>query len=289
VWGSGPYTDDSSVCTAGVHAGVITLAEGGTVRIEIDEGHAGYEGSTAHGITTRPYGSFFGSFVVLGSDQPPTDPASETGVRSASWKTCVENLRGSNGKQVTYRCPPGGSPQSVWGSGPYTDDSSVCTAAVHAGVITLAKGGTVRVEVQPGQSGYMASTAHGITTRSYGAYEGSFVVLGPGSGSSKGKATAVKQATWSTAAKPHRGQDGKRFRYRCPSGTASKTVWGSDPYTDDSSICTAAVHAGVLSRGTGGTVTIEIKPGRSSYRGSTRHGVTTRDFHKFPGSFTFVR
>ena len=65
------------------------------------------------------------------------------------------------------------------------------------------------------------------------------------------------------------------------------SVWGTGTYTDDSSICTAAVHAGVITPDDGGTVVIEIAPGQSSYQGSTAHGVTSNDYGEFGGSFRF--
>jgi len=60
------YTDDSSVCTAAVHAGLITLAQGGRVVIEIRDGLEAYEGGAANGITTLEYASWPGSFVFPG-------------------------------------------------------------------------------------------------------------------------------------------------------------------------------------------------------------------------------
>jgi hypothetical protein len=65
VWGTGTYTDDSSVCSAGVHAGRITAAEGGTVRIEIAPGMESYEGSEANGVTSLSYGQWDGSYVFV--------------------------------------------------------------------------------------------------------------------------------------------------------------------------------------------------------------------------------
>jgi hypothetical protein len=59
------YTDDSSVCTAGVHAGVITFKDGGPVTIEILAGQATYEGTERNGATTSAYGEWAGSFRVL--------------------------------------------------------------------------------------------------------------------------------------------------------------------------------------------------------------------------------
>jgi LCCL domain len=69
VIGSGPYTDGSSICTAGVHAGVINAASGGVVTIEIRPGEARYEASLSHFIQSESYESFWsGSFLVIAPD-----------------------------------------------------------------------------------------------------------------------------------------------------------------------------------------------------------------------------
>ena len=64
--------------------------------------------------------------------------------------------------------------------------------------------------------------------------------------------------------------------------------YGTDIYTDDSSICTAAVHAGKFSLAAGGTVIVEIRAGQSSYTGSMRNGLTSNDYGSmWDGSFSF--
>jgi hypothetical protein len=86
----------------------------------------------------------------------------------------------------------------------------------------------------------------------------------------------------------HRGMVGQRFTYSCPPNGTLYAIWGTDIYTDDSSVCTAAVHAGLISIAQGGTVTIEMLGGQSSYRGSTRHGVSSRDWSSTPGAYKFA-
>jgi hypothetical protein len=84
-----------------------------------------------------------------------------------------------NGERYAFRCPPG-KPQSsrVVGSGPYTDDSSICSAAVHAGAIHAKDGGDVTVEIRPGQASYQGSEHNYIRSAGYDrAWSGSFVVL----------------------------------------------------------------------------------------------------------------
>ena len=62
------------------------------------------------------------------------------------------NLRGMNGKSYLFRCPAGKPvPESVTGSGPYTDASSICAAAAHAGAIDAQRGGMVMIQILPGR------------------------------------------------------------------------------------------------------------------------------------------
>jgi hypothetical protein len=94
---------------------------------------------------------------------------------------------------------------------------------------------------------------------------------------------------WSAHATSLENRIGERFTFTCPpNGTLSTRVWGTDLYTHDSSICSAAVHAGVITVARGGTVTIEMRPGAPSYQGNTRNGVLSRSYGAWNGSFVFV-
>lgn len=94
---------------------------------------------------------------------------------------------------------------------------------------------------------------------------------------------------WSANAMHHRGENGQRFSYDCPANGTTAGLWGTDTYTDDSSVCTAAVHAGLITVEQGGPVTIEILPGQKSYRGSDRNGVTSDSYVHWFGSYSFVQ
>ncbi|MBD3730059.1 MAG: hypothetical protein IE933_10170 [Sphingomonadales bacterium] len=67
----------------------------------------------------------------------------------------------------------------------------------------------------------------------------------------------------------------------------SGSVWGSDVYTADSYICTTARHAGVIGDA-GGQVTLQMLPGRSSYAGTRRNGVTTKSYGAYRASYRYV-
>lgn len=91
------------------------------------------------------------------------------------------NLRGLNGERFRFHCSPGKPlPGQVIGSGPYTDGSSICAAAVHAGVIRAASGGFVTIELRPGQTRYTGSLRNYVQSEAYEPYwSGSFAVVAP--------------------------------------------------------------------------------------------------------------
>ncbi|MEV6927718.1 LCCL domain-containing protein [Dactylosporangium sp. NPDC051485] len=93
---------------------------------------------------------------------------------------------------------------------------------------------------------------------------------------------------WSSTAETYDSKPGTTVAYRCaPNGTII-TVWGSGPYTTDSSVCTAAVHAGKITLDAGGRVVIKIVAGPNSYEGTTRHDIATSSYNEFPWAFEFV-
>ncbi|MBS1809496.1 MAG: hypothetical protein JST84_15155 [Acidobacteria bacterium] len=94
---------------------------------------------------------------------------------------------------------------------------------------------------------------------------------------------------WSTNAKSSTLQIGQRYSCNCPANGNLGSIWGTDVYTDDTSICTAAVHAGVITQALGGTVIIEMRAGQTSYASSARYGVTSTAYGQWGRSFVFVR
>jgi hypothetical protein len=94
------------------------------------------------------------------------------------WSTAAMTFTVEPGTVLTFECPPDGEEAPVWGSDVYSTGSSICTAAVHAGKITLLDGGVVTIEYRPGRPLYGSTTRNGITTNTYGEFPGSFVVRG---------------------------------------------------------------------------------------------------------------
>jgi hypothetical protein len=95
---------------------------------------------------------------------------------TAGWTTTISGAC-APGTRQTFICTPGGTAGPLWGTDDYTSDSSVCTAAVHAGKITFASGGTVTIEHRAGMSTYAGSARHGVTSASWGSWSCSFVLV----------------------------------------------------------------------------------------------------------------
>ena len=164
VWGSGLYTDDSTLAVAAVHAGVLAVGETAVVDVVIEPGQASYAGSTANGITSSNYGSWSGSYSF------PAAPAAPSALPDPGNLT---SFRGQTGAVLSFTVT-GSDRGSVWGSGLYTDDSTLAVAAVHAGVLRVGETAVVEVRIEPGQASYSGSSANGVTSANYGSWSGSY-------------------------------------------------------------------------------------------------------------------
>lgn len=66
----------------------------------------------------------------------------------------------------------GGNSGSVYGTDVYTSDSSLATAAVHAGVLKIGQIGIVKVTTIPSHQGFVSSVRNGITSSAWGSHPG---------------------------------------------------------------------------------------------------------------------
>jgi len=64
-------------------------------------------------------------------------------------------------------------------------------------------------------------------------------------------------------------------------------VWGTDVYTLDSTVCMAAMHAGLLQPGQSKVVGVTILGPQNTFSGSRRNNITSGDWSTFPGAFRF--
>lgn len=215
-------------------------------------------------------------------NKPKGTQSALPGYTEISWTHNVATY--AEGSEHNFFCPPNGEGNSIWGTYIYTADSSICKAAVHTGLFNARTGGNVRVRVKSGQSYYLPSLRNSIKSSEYGYYSKSFVFLNP-TDSSEISSTVPPVISWNV------GLTGLPLdtveQFVCPANGTKGSLWGTDIYTNDSDVCTAAVHARKVSFRRGGPITVRIRAGQSSYIGSTRNGVTSSSYGAWGGSFSF--
>lgn len=219
-----------------------------------------------------------------------------TGAQSASggattitWVSDFSTLDLSDtpvGAELPFFCPAGGNVDTIWGSDTYTADSSICNAAVHAGVINRSNGGNVRVRVKAGQSYYVGGIRNGVEALMYTSYPKSYSFINPSTNLEVASAAPVI-IDWDTRITTFRSISGTPFTFLCAANGSRGSLWGTDTYTDDSTVCTAALHAGKISSPRGGQITVRTTAGLPSYVGSTRRKVTSNSYGAWSGSIAF--
>jgi hypothetical protein len=190
------------------------------------------------------------------------------------------------GSTYKFFCPANGIRTSIWGTDTYTADSSICGAAVHAGMIAAENGGNVTLIVLGAQPGFNGSLRNSVSTNFFNSFAKSFAFLNPTSGLVV-SSSAPLVAPWNFSLTSFRANVNVSYSFLCPANGTLGSVWGTGIYTDDSSLCTAAVHAGKASLRKGGLVSAKISAGLSDYRGTRKNGVTSRDFGTWGGSYSF--
>ena len=167
-------------------------------------------------------------------------------------------------------CPPGNQSGMVWGSGPFTGDSSICAAAQHAGVIDATGGVVVAVRTE-GQGKYRGTESNGITSNGWASHPFSIMF--------DTRVSAVSACDGFP-----QGVDS--YTCSCAPGVRFGAVWGTSPYTLDSDICTAALHGGLLTVA-GGEVTVLRTVGLPDYRGTLNFEIQSRDWDSYAESYVF--
>jgi len=305
VWATRIYTDDSPLAAAAVHAGALRANERGRVRVDILPGMESYVGSSHNGITTQAYGSWGGSYHVARAEDDATGMIGA--MRTMSVKADPGNLVEYRDKvgQTFHFDVTGSVNGMVWGSGIYTDDSALATAAVHAGLVRAGERGIVRLTILPGQDSYSGESKNGVTSSPYGPWEGSYKIERTGATLNLRNPSSTRLHSYGIESRPatpnafglrpkvmssvpdlsqYRGQRATVL-YVDVVGSTEGPVWGTGVYTDDSDVATAAVHAGLLKAGERGVLKVTVVSGRSEYAGSERNGVSSHDYAEWQGSY----
>lgn len=80
---------------------------------------------------------------------------------------------------------------------------------------------------------------------------------------------------------------GASFTVSCPADCQGGSIWGTDTYTTDSSVCMAGIHAGIITKEKGGAVKVTVVKSLETYTGSERNGITTSNWGTSWGDTAF--
>ncbi len=218
-----------------------------------------------------------GSLVVLNT-YDAFDDGKTTGLEKPADCPMIARNSAGVGETVSCHCSTTATSQgSVFGNGLYTDDSSTCRAALHAGEVTT-EGGNISFTMRKSQPHYDSTSHNGVTSYKWGTYSGNSFAF---------QSLSDAKERCPNTAYQYRGT-GNVVSCECTAEAADKgAVYGNGVYTDDSKICRAAVHAGEITPG-GGHVAFAMRKGQPSYEGNKKNGVTSKSWGAFKGSFTFA-
>ena len=181
--------------------------------------------------------------------------------------TRADAFRSQPGKVVTFICPSTlHLNQDIWGTDIYLDESPVCTAALHAGVLTRGTSGQVTIVIGPEAESFLSTQRNGVTSLNYGPYASYTFVPN----------TQPGQIDWSTTYDRVPDDFHSPITVVCPpKGNTDSALWGTDVYSASSAICVAAVHAGAITLDAGGRVTLTFQPKQETFVASERNGVSS--------------
>ncbi|MBL8837500.1 MAG: caspase family protein [Alphaproteobacteria bacterium] len=286
VYGTNIYTDDSSICHAALHAGVINR-QGGTVIVRAQGSRPNFQASTRNGFTTTRFGAWPYSFsVALASEadlraaaeppRPPAPPAAPAAAPtqqaalpatpSAPPATATPPAATSPPAPPAVVTPPAGAPAPAAPAGP------------NAGVVAPASPGA-----KPGIPSAGAAVPEAPAPGASGTRTGTAVARLP-----TGKSASFPVCPINL--EQMRSQTPTRIVCSCtPQLIAFNiAVFGTDVYTDDSGVCNAAIHAGIIDRD-GGIVVVTPGAGRQSFAGSARNGVQSRNYGRWQWTYSLSR
>ena len=243
------------------------------------------------------------AYKPIGNDVKPTD----LGLNSQSRIGSVE----------CFTCGATSNYHNLRGSDTYTPDSYICSAAIHAGKIGPA-GGNVCIRITAPPTTWGKGKRNGVTSFGTGAKHSTgfvftngdardqsdilppdnpFIQLPPpttidnsnnNSNSNRDYRTIGNDVKPSDFGLNDKSRIGSVECFTCGATSNYHNLRGSDTYTPDSYICSAAIHAGKIGPA-GGNVCIQITAPPATWGKGKRNGVTSFGTGaKHPTGFIFT-
>ncbi|XP_039619257.1 cysteine-rich secretory protein LCCL domain-containing 2 [Polypterus senegalus] len=213
--------------------------------------------------------------------QPRTTPAKETPKKKETSKKYMtqvikcdtkmrDKCRGSTCNR--YECPANcqNAKGKIWGTLFYDTQSSLCRAALHFGVIDNS-GGLVDITRKGQMPLFVKSTRNGVESLSKYKKTNAFTVS---------KVEVKNVDCYATVAElcPFKKPIAHCPRVYCAMSCKDEPsywapVYGTDIYSDSSSICRSAIHAGIITGSDGGYVDILPLEKKKHYVGTLRNDI----------------
>ena len=264
VYGTDIYIVDSSIQRAAVHMGLVKNGEERLLKIKIVEcPEGGYVGSTRNGIASSSASyssssSYYG-FVFIGEDgEEIKAPTIEISTNSKKDSITVQiNAQAYNGATIEkyfYSIDGGSYIESTQSSYTFTGLTEYTEYTIKAYAVDSNNTLTSIIEKK---------------TMAGDFPEGLTVIKDPGNLTS------------------YRGNNDQVLGV-IVTGSNSGSLWGTEIYTDDSTLSKAVVHMGLAKVNQTVLVKIQILPGQTSYTGSTQYGITSNDYGSYAGSYKIL-
>ncbi|XP_072926438.1 cysteine-rich secretory protein LCCL domain-containing 2 [Hemitrygon akajei] len=186
-----------------------------------------------------------------------------------------------------YKCPANcrSSKAKVIGTLYYETQSSICRAAIHQGIIKNEYGGLVDITRKKKIPFFVKSTKNHIQSISKFKQANGFTVS---------KVTTRSVDCYATVAQlcPYRKPFTHCPRINCPPSCLEEfpfwaRVIGNKIYSDRSSICRTAVHAGVIKNHIGGLVDVMPVEKKNRYKGISKNGIQSESIKNPPDGKAF--
>lgn len=204
--------------------------------------------------------------------------------------TCETTLKdrrftGAIGRIFRVKCPTCSLvKRPIYGSYIYHPLSSICKAASHSGNISSIKSGYVIVELVAGKKIYNGSL--GLDGTISGTFSGAEISFRTKVGTSP---TPISCTDAPNKEPFLNAQQGKKFVVLCPKncGKEKVEIFGSEVYSDTSSICISAIHAGIMND-LGGEIELLIDGPQTFFKSTKSFGIISKPRDSYIRSFRFI-